>query len=48
MLGYAANIPLNDRWAIVAYLRALQMAQETTLKNVPSDERDQLEKPPQP
>jgi mono/diheme cytochrome c family protein len=24
MSGYGANIPVRDRWAIVAYLRALQ------------------------
>ena len=27
MPGYAAQIPVEDRWAIVAYLRALQRAQ---------------------
>jgi hypothetical protein len=33
MPPYAAQIPVNDRWAIVAYVRALQIAQpklETT------------------
>jgi mono/diheme cytochrome c family protein len=27
MPDYAAQIPVNDRWAIVAYLRALQLSQ---------------------
>lgn len=27
MPGYAAQIPVNDRWAIVAYVRALQLSQ---------------------
>lgn len=27
MPGYAAQIPTNDRWAIVAYVRALQLSQ---------------------
>lgn len=26
MMGYAAQIPVEDRWAIVAYVRALQMS----------------------
>ena len=29
MPSYAAQIPINDRWAIVAYLRALQISQAT-------------------
>jgi mono/diheme cytochrome c family protein len=48
MLGYGANIPVDDRWAIVAYVRALQMAQTATVNDVPSDERAKLEAPPQP
>ena len=27
MPGYAAQIPVADRWAIVAYVRALQLSQ---------------------
>ena len=27
MPGYSAQIPVNDRWAIVLYLRALQASQ---------------------
>ena len=30
MSGYGYNIPVNDRWAIIAYVRALQNAKETT------------------
>lgn len=48
MLGYGANIPVDDRWAIVAYVRALQMAQSATLEDVPADERVKLEAPPEP
>jgi mono/diheme cytochrome c family protein len=29
MPGYAAQIPVEDRWAIVAYVRALQLSQNT-------------------
>jgi mono/diheme cytochrome c family protein len=31
MMGYAAQIPAADRWAIVAYVRALQRAQNASL-----------------
>jgi DNA-directed RNA polymerase subunit K/omega len=48
MLGYGASIPLDDRWAIVAYVRALQLSQNATLNDVPSDERSKLETPAQP
>ena len=30
MPSYAAQIPARDRWAIVAYIRALQLSQENT------------------
>ena len=48
MLGYGASIQLEDRWAIVAYIRALQIAQTATLNDVPADERTKLEALPQP
>lgn len=48
MLGYGANIPVDDRWAIVAYVRALQLAQTATIDDVPADERAKLEAPPEP
>ena len=48
MLGYGPNIPVQDRWAIVAYVRALQLAQHATLDDVPPDERAKLEATPQP
>lgn len=48
MLGYGSKIPVDDRWAIVAYVRALQAAQTATLADVPPDERTKLETPPQP
>ena len=30
MPSYAAQIPAGDRWAIVAYIRALQLSQQNT------------------
>lgn len=35
MPGYAQQVPVADRWAIVAYLRALQRSQNAQRENVP-------------
>lgn len=35
MYSYAARIPPNDRWAIVAYIRALQDSRHASLADVP-------------
>jgi mono/diheme cytochrome c family protein len=43
MPSYAAQIPAADRWAIIAYVRALQLSQGATLADVPAAERRQLE-----
>lgn len=43
MSSYAARIPPEDRWAIVAYIRALELSQNATLADVPPDEVDNLE-----
>lgn len=37
MPGYAAQIPVKDRWAIVAYLRALQKTRTGTVDDVPKN-----------
>lgn len=38
MAGYASQIPkVNDRWAIVAYIRALQKSQYADATDVPTD-----------
>lgn len=42
MQDYAAQLPVRDRWAIVAYLRALQLSQNATLADVPPDARGGL------
>jgi len=43
MPDYAAQVPVDDRWAIVAYIRALQLSQNATLDDVPPAERAKLE-----
>ena len=42
MPSYAEQIPVNDRWAIIAYIRALQLSQHATINDVPPDERLKL------
>jgi len=43
MPSYASQIPVKDRWAIAAYVRALQLTQYAKLDDVPEAERQQLE-----
>jgi len=42
MYSYAARVPPRDRWAIAAYIRALQMSQHATIDDVPPEERAKL------
>lgn len=43
MPSYAHQIPVADRWAIAAYVRALQLSQHASLDDVPASERKNLE-----
>jgi mono/diheme cytochrome c family protein len=45
MPDYAQQIPVNDRWAIVAYIRALQRSQRGTVADVPAAEASRLTNP---
>jgi mono/diheme cytochrome c family protein len=42
MPSYAPQIPSDDRWAIAAYVRALQLSQHATPADVPAEERAAL------
>ena len=42
MPDYAAQISVRDRWAIVAYIRALQLSQNAAIGDVPEDKRGAL------
>jgi mono/diheme cytochrome c family protein len=44
MPSYASRIPVPDRWAIVAYVRALQLSQRASPADVPAADRGALEK----
>jgi mono/diheme cytochrome c family protein len=43
MPEYAAQVKAEDRWAIVAYMRALQLSGHATLADVPPSERDKIQ-----
>jgi mono/diheme cytochrome c family protein len=44
MSGYAAQVPVPERWAIVAYVRALQLSEHASLDDVPTDKRGDLDR----
>jgi mono/diheme cytochrome c family protein len=46
MMDYAAQVTPHDRWAIAAYIRALQLSQHATLADVPVEERQHLQETP--
>jgi mono/diheme cytochrome c family protein len=48
MQDYAAQIPVEDRWAIVAYERALQFSQHAAVGDVPDGRRGDLDRPAAP
>ena len=43
MPPYAAQVPPSDRWAIVAYIRTLQISQNGTVADLPADKKQILE-----
>jgi mono/diheme cytochrome c family protein len=46
MQDYSAQVPVEDRWAIAAYIRALQLSQNAHLSDVPKADREELDKAP--
>jgi mono/diheme cytochrome c family protein len=48
MQGYAEQIPVRDRWLIVAYVRTLQLAEHASVNEVPADRRGALDASPSP
>jgi mono/diheme cytochrome c family protein len=42
MYSYASRVAPEDRWAIIAYIRALQLSQHASLDDLPPDQRGQL------
>ena len=42
MPDYAAQVPVRDRWAIAAYIRALQLSQHAAAAELPADVQGRL------
>jgi hypothetical protein len=42
MYGYSAQIPPRDRWAIIAYVRALQLSRNAKVADLPAELRQKL------
>jgi mono/diheme cytochrome c family protein len=45
MPSYAVQVSPEDRWAIVAYVRALERSQKPLLGDIPADRLEELKKP---
>ena len=43
MPDYAAQIAAEDRWAIIAYIRALQLSEHATIADVPPADRSRIQ-----
>jgi len=43
MSDYASQVPVEDRWAIAAYIRALQLSQYAPAADVPADRHAEIE-----
>jgi hypothetical protein len=42
MYGYSSQIPPRDRWAIIAYVRALQLSRNAPVGELPAELREKL------
>ena len=48
MPSYASRVTPDDRWRIIAYIRALQLSESAKLSDVPADQRQNLPVEPPP
>ncbi len=48
MPSYASRVESDDRWRIVAYIRALQLSESASVNDVPADQRQNLPVEPAP
>ncbi len=44
MMPYGQQVPVEDRWAIIAYLRALQTSRLATVNDLPEAHRAAFQK----
>ncbi|MGH9612344.1 MAG: c-type cytochrome, partial [Bryobacteraceae bacterium] len=42
MPSYASRVPVQDRWRIAAYIRALQLSENAKITDVPEEQRTKL------
>ena len=42
MPSYASRVQTDDRWRVIAYIRALQLSESANLNDVPADQRQNL------
>jgi hypothetical protein len=47
-MAYGDKVSVKDRWAIIAYIRALQKSQFARIEDVPADQRAALESEAKP
>ncbi|MBI5030841.1 MAG: cytochrome c [Chloroflexi bacterium] len=45
MPSYASQIPARDRWAIIAYIRALQLSQNVNVNDLSPDDKSKIGAP---
>jgi mono/diheme cytochrome c family protein len=43
MYSYSDRVPVQDRWAIAAYIRALQLSQDASISQLPPEDQAKLE-----
>ena len=43
MYSYSSRVPIKDRWAIAAYVRALQFSQNAEFEKLPAEDQRQLQ-----
>ena len=48
MPDYKAQIPVDDRWRIIAYVRALQLSHHAATSDVPADQLGKLDNAAEP
>lgn len=48
MTSYASRVQTDDRWRIIAYIRALQLSESASLNDVPADQQQNLPVEPPP
>jgi len=46
MASYASRVPVDDRWRIIAYIKALQYSESASVVDVPPERQADIEKTP--